>query len=414
LHASNWMQPSMQLPWRTTKPKTQNLQLALFPFDLSMIDDFVLALEQGQVLHCSFPKLQEVTLRHMRNTEPLYFSGTFAEAIVSLQTTTPNTTRLKQIERAYPVLQGLSHATVAPPQASELLLGDNLGMVFVELTSQCNERCLHCYAESAPERNDFLSFDEIYSSLQQVRQLGRPFIQFTGGDPLIHRDLIRLVEAAQQLDFQGLEIYTNGLLLTDKLLAKLKPYQPQLSFSIYADCAEVHDAITRVQGSWKRTLNAMQRSIEQGFDVRVGVVIMQENAEHIAGLPHFLKEKFGLAAEHIRFDPVNTVGRGNTTFLPEHIHIQSSHAMAQGETRRGKLCFASNGDVYPCIFSRTLRLGNIREQSLQQMLTDLRIRQASESTEIHWKTCQEQLSCSDCQMIACLLASPHSSGETTT
>jgi len=383
----------------------------VFGVNSNPMNNFILALEQGQVLYCSLSNPQEVTLRHIRSTEPLYFSGAFAEAIASLQTTTPNITRLKQIEHAYPFLKGLSHAALAPPQASKLLLGDNLGMVFIELTSQCNERCLHCYAESAPERNDFLSFDDIHRVLQQIRQLGRPFIQFTGGDPLIHRDLIRLVEAVQQLDFQGLEIYTNGLLLTDKLLAKLKPYQPQLSFSIYADCAEVHDAITRVQGSWKRTLNAMHRSIEQGFDVRVGVVIMQENAEYIAELPHFLKENFGLVSEHIRFDPVNTVGRGNTTFLPEHIHIESSHAIAQGETRRGKLCFASNGDVYPCIFSRTLRLGNIREQSLQQMLTNLHIRQASETTETHWKTCQEQLSCSDCQMIACLLASPHSSGE---
>jgi len=370
-----------------------------------------LALEEGQVLHCAFSNPQEVTVHHMQSTEPLYFSGAFAEAIASLATDNPNIARLQQIERVYPFLEGLSHASCVSPHASELLLGDSLGMVFIELTSQCNERCLHCYAESAPERNDFLSFDEIHNSLQQVRQLGRPFIQFTGGDPLIHRDLIRLVQVAHQLDFQGMEIYTNGLLLTDKMLTQLKPYQPQLSFSIYADCAEIHDAITRVQGSWKRTLAAMQRSVEQGFDVRVGVVIMQENAEHIAELAQFLEANFGVPAKHIRFDPVNSVGRGNTTFLPEHINIQSSHAIAQGETRRGKLCLASNGDVYPCIFSRKLRLGNIREQSLQQMFADLHYRDASQTTETRWKTCQEQLSCSDCQMIACLLASPHSSGD---
>jgi len=372
---------------------------------------FTLALEQGQVIYCTSSNSQQLTLRHLRSSEPLYFSGMFAEAIASLQTTQINTPRLQQIERAYPHLEGLSRAKLISPQASDILLGESLGMVFIELTSQCNERCLHCYAESSPERHDFLSFDEIHSCLQQIREFGRPFIQFTGGDPLIHRDLVRLVQATHQLDFQGLEIYTNGLLLTDKLLAQLKPYQPQLSFSIYADNAACHDAITRVPGSWKRTLAAMQRSMEQGFDVRVGVVIMQENAEHIAELPHFLEKNFGLSPEHIRFDPVNTVGRGSTTFLPEHIHIQSSHAIAQGETRRGKLCLASNGDVYPCIFSRTLRLGNIREQSLQQMFSDLYVRDASQTTEARWKTCREQLSCSDCQMIACLLTSSHTSGD---
>ncbi|MBL1351744.1 MAG: radical SAM protein [Zetaproteobacteria bacterium] len=370
------------------------------------MNDFTLTLQQGKVVYCSYSSPQELTLHHIQHTKVLYFSGIFAEAIASLQTTQVNIPHLQQIERAHPSLEGLSHAKLAPLQASELLLGESLGMVFIELTSQCNERCLHCYAESSPERQEFLSFDEIYLSLQQIRELGRPFIQFTGGDPLIHRDLIRLVQAAHQLDFQGIEIYTNGLLLTDKLLAQLQPYQPQLSFSVYADCAEIHDAITRVQGSWKRTLAAMQRAIDQGFEVRVGVVIMQENAEHIAELPHFLETKFGLSPAHIRFDPVNTVGRGSTTFLPEHINIQSSHAIAQGESRRGKLCIASNGDVYPCIFSRKLRLGNIREQSLPQIYMNLRYRDASQITEARWQTCQEQLSCSDCQMIACLLAPP--------
>ncbi|MDQ6974647.1 MAG: SPASM domain-containing protein, partial [Mariprofundaceae bacterium] len=230
-------------------------------------------------------------------------------------------------------------------------------------------------------------------------------------DPLIHRDLIRIIHATHALDFQGIEIYTNGLLLSDQILAQLQPYQPQLSFSIYADCAEVHDLITRVKGSWQRTLAAMQRSIEQGFDVRAGVVIMQENANHIAGLPQFLARKLGLSPEHIRFDPVNTVGRGITTHLPSHIHIQSSHAIAQGETRRGKLCIASNGDVYPCIFSRQLHLGNIRHMNLNTMLERLHYHQPHESCEERWQMCREKLSCSDCQMIACLLTSPPTLGD---
>jgi len=349
------------------------------------MNSFTLALKHGQVLYCTFSN-QQLTLHHMRSSQALHFSGIFAEAILSLQTEHPQQAYLQRIEQAHPHLDGLSQATLMPKKAGSLLLGESLGMVFVELTSKCNERCLHCYAESAPERHDFLSFHEI----------------FTGGDPLIHRDLLPLVQTVQELDFQGLEIYTNGLLLSDGLLQKLQPYQPQLSFSLYADCADIHDGITRVQGSWKRTLNALQRSMEQGFDVRVGVVIMQENAEHIVGLPIFLEERFGLPLDKIRFDPVNSVGRGSSTVLPDYINIESSHAIAQGEARRGKLCLASNGDVYPCIFSRQLRLGNIRQQSIPQMLLGLQLRDAHEVNEERWHACQTQLSCSDCQMIACL------------
>ncbi|MDQ6974724.1 MAG: hypothetical protein Q9M10_07540, partial [Mariprofundaceae bacterium] len=147
------------------------------------MSSFILSLEQGQVAHCLPTGKDSLTLRTSQATEPLYFSGTFADAIFSLQTTSPHTHRLQHIEQAYPHLQGLSQASCQSAQAKQLLLGESLGMLFVELTSKCNERCLHCYAESTPERQDFLNFDEVHITLQQARQLGRPFVQFTGGDP---------------------------------------------------------------------------------------------------------------------------------------------------------------------------------------------------------------------------------------
>ncbi len=368
-----------------------------------MPQHFTLALAQGQVIHCISHDKQSITLHHSQSSEPLSFTGIFADALRSLRTDTPQHAILQRMEHAHPLLHGLTHASEAP-QAKHLLLGDGLGMLFVELTSQCNERCLHCYADSHPKRNDFLALDDIARTLQQARALGRPFVQLTGGDPLIHPDLLSIMRMVRELDFSGLEVYTNGLLLHDKLLAQMAAYQPRLSFSLYADNATTHDAITRVSGSWQRTLNALQKSMDAGFDVRVGVVIMQENAEHIAHLPDFLAQHYGLSSEHIRFDPVNRVGRGDTTFLPEHIRIASSHATKTGETRQGKLCIAATGHVYPCIFSRQLALGHIQKQSLQEMLEQLHYRTLKQPEE-RWKRCQEQLSCSDCQMVACLLTS---------
>ena len=368
-----------------------------------MYQHFTLALTQGQVIHCTFHNNQSVTLHHSQSSEPLSFTGIFADAILSLRTDTPNHSILQRIEQAHPSLHGLTQAK-RTPKPQELILGDGLGMLFVELTSTCNERCLHCYADSHPERNDFLALDDVTRVLQEARALGRPFVQLTGGDPLIHPKLLDIMASVRELDFAGLEVYTNGLLLHDKLLQRMQDYQPRLSFSLYADNPEIHDAITRVPNSWKRTLNALQKSIQAGFDVRVGVVIMQENAEHIANIPDFLAQNFGIASEHIRFDPVNRVGRGNLTHLPEHIRIESSHATSIGAARQGKLCIAATGHVYPCIFSRQLALGHIQQQSLQDMLACLQYRNRHHMEE-RWKRCQEQLSCSDCQMVACLLTS---------
>ncbi|MDQ6954996.1 MAG: radical SAM protein [Mariprofundaceae bacterium] len=345
-----------------------------------------------------------VSIHLTHHQDVIQLTGTFSSAVLSIQSKKKQVSHLRHIERAYPLLKGLSTASIQAPLPSKLLLGQSLGMLFVELTSRCNERCLHCYAESSPERNDFLSAEEIQQSLRQARQLGRPFVQFTGGDPLIHRDLLGIIAYAASLDFQGMEIYTNGLLLSDTLLEKLSNYQLQFSFSIYADNAKMHDAITRVNGSWEKTLSAMRRSMAQGFKVRVGVVVMCENAEAVLRMPDFLNKTLGLAIEDIRFDPVNAVGRGTATELPAHIQVSPSHA-EKGKIRRGKLCIAANGDVYPCIFSRQLRLGNVRQQSLEEILNSLLYQDDQKYISQRWKQCNEQLSCSDCQMIACLLKS---------
>lgn len=153
-------------------------------------------------------------------------SGTFTDSLKNLMAGTAqqqDTQRLQLLEKQHAWLQGLSQATVQKKQLHPLLLGDSLGMLFLEVTDQCNERCIHCYASSSPDCNDFLTLDEIKHSLDFARSLGRPFVQFTGGDPLIHKELVAAVAYASKLDFQGIEVYTNGLLLSERLLNQLAP-----------------------------------------------------------------------------------------------------------------------------------------------------------------------------------------------
>jgi len=330
-------------------------------------------------------------------------SGTFAQSLKQLIAGTAqihDIQRLKLLEKNHVWLRGLSHASTQPKQLQPLIMGRSLGMLFIEMTDQCNERCIHCYASSSPDCNDFLSLDEIKHSLNFARNAGRPFVQFTGGDPLIHKDLVAAVAHAFNLDFQGIEIYTNGLLLSETLLNKLAPYQPHISFSLYADNAETHDAITQLSGSWKKTLAAMKRTKNMGFDIRAGIALMPENIECVERMVPFLEKEVGLDAEHVRFDPVKQTGRGKFMDGAKQILIAPSHAPKTGDIRRGKLCIAANGNVYPCIFSRKVSLGNIRQQSLSQIIEQLSQREEAAPSTERWKSCRESLSCGDCQMIA--------------
>lgn len=340
-----------------------------------------------------------------RGKDQTRFTGVFSESLRRLSNgnlSQNDAVRLAQIERTHPWLEGLSQARTNLELADKLILGKELGMLFVELTAKCNERCIHCYANSSPERNESLSFDEIRSTLDQARALGRAFVQFTGGDPLIHPNLVEAVAHAHALNFAGIEIYTNGLLLSDALLNKLKPFTPNIAFSIYSHTASTHDRISGTAHSFQRTTEALRRAQNAGFEVRVGVALMEENARQLGQIRDYLVHTFNLNDSHIRFDPVKSIGRGINIENAEGIAYSVAHLpdRQRPSERTGKLCVGYDGIIYPCIFSRQSPLGSIRQNSLSEIIKSVNQKTLPAPSASRWQSCQERLSCSDCQMIA--------------
>ena len=361
----------------------------------------------------------QIKLSHMHSGESITLSGVFAERL-RRHLDAPE-------QHPFPALGALSHQytwleqlQANTPTPSKLLLGSGLGMLFIELTDRCNESCIHCYAESAPERSARLSREEIQGVLEEARKLGEPAVQFTGGDPLLHPDLCFAVQTARDLGYETLEIYTNGLALNEALLAKLLPFNPSFAFSIYSHDAAIHDAITQTPGSLLRTLKAMRRVQAAGLPLRVGMILMSENRGMEEATFAFLQKELGLDDTQFGTDVVRSTGRGE--FMPENqeniSHLQRfrhrtdipqegvpspREKTEEHVLRHGKLCISSNGDVFPCIFSRRTKLGNIRKQSLSDMLASLDRRPLSRPSKENWQQCRESLSCSDCQAIAYLL-----------
>jgi len=325
-------------------------------------------------------------------------TGAFAASAVALldgRAEAADLQRLRAIESSHPWLHGL-HRSRPLPDRGLVAAVSPLGMLFVELTARCNERCIHCYAESDPSRTEFLSLAEIRDVLDAAFDLGRPFVQFTGGDPLIHPHLVEAVAHARSLDPSGIEVYTNGLLLNEALIARLVPLAPRLSFSIYADEPAVHDAITCVPGSWRKTLAAMHRARAAGLEIRAGITLMDENLDGAARMQGFLRQELGLESTDIRFDAVKQTGRGRQSRHLQQIHTNGGHTPTDGAA--GKLCIAADGSVYPCIFARHTPLGNTRTSTLHAIVQALAERGTAAPSVERWAHCQGSLSCLDCQM----------------
>ena len=329
-------------------------------------------------------------------------TGSIAEDLRDVFRGQPASERLQSLSLALPWLARVANADgpAVPLTAEVALQTDRLGLLFVEVTGNCNERCEHCYAEAGPQVRDSLSRETLLAIVDDAAELGFSSIQFTGGDPFLHPDLLEAVERAA-LRKLYIEIYTNGLMLTEKRLAALLPHKPAMAFSLYSHHSEVHDKVTRTPGSLKKTLAAIERSARSGLSTRVGMVAMEANADHLQESVDLLRS---MGVSQINVTPSFEVGRGEQFLgkLPDGVY--KGHGGEKRGAPKGKVCVTYEGDVVPCIFNRSQILGRIGHgRSLQDVLAQPKPSVSGLDMDSFMKRCSAQLQCGDCRSTATAL-----------
>jgi MoaA/NifB/PqqE/SkfB family radical SAM enzyme len=308
------------------------------------------------------------------------------------------------------------HAPV-PLTRAALLKGDGYGQLFIELGARCNERCVHCYAESSPERTEALSERAVREVLEDAAALGFARIQLTGGDPLISELCVPAARYARELGIADVEVYTNGLALSGRLYEELAALSARFAFSFYSHDPDTHDAITRTPGSQRRTLAAIRRVAEAGLSLRASVIVMDQNHDHLEATVAVLRQA-GVPQDAIGADVQRSVGRGLMTIRPKQADIgrvlgasNAGHrqAGAPDDARAavdasGRAAIGYDGIVFPCIFSRGFPLGRVPEQRLRAILSDeTPLTVDLERLAGEYSRRSEQLACWDCRMRATVL-----------
>lgn len=251
-----------------------------------------------------------------------------------------------------------------------------LDFVWMELTNQCNLQCLHCYSESSPHSTAKNLLDESrYSSLIiEAYELGCRKIQFIGGEPTLNKSLASLIAHAHNCGYQFIEVFSNLISLPPSLLDVFLRYQVAVATSVYASTPELHDSITRLSGSHEKTIRHIKRLLDSGTQVRVGVIVMEENKTAVDSTFAFLRN---LGVSNIGFDHVRDFGRAQ---------LQSICSMQNlcGNCANNILAIGPDGVVAPCIMSKQWAVGSalsspLREIALSERLSQTR-RQIADAT----------------------------------
>ncbi|WP_054785420.1 radical SAM protein [Pseudovibrio denitrificans] len=266
-----------------------------------------------------------------------------------------------------------------------------LHVVFI-LSNHCNLSCIHCSSNADKEGDKGYTTNRVKEILQQMNSVGVVDVAFSGGEPLLRRDLPELIAYARSLNMT-VGTSTNGYPLTKKTAWKLKEARlSRLQISIDGT-REAHDAI-RGSGSFDKALEAVELALEAGLKTHICFTAMRRNA-HL--LPEMLELCAQLGVDGFNLSQFVPTGRGALTEGLEpntartllqtwlvakaaypHMYL-SAHssglasltpdvAACRGGCQAGIsiACITPEGDVTPCVMF-PLSLGNVKEASFGEI-----------------------------------------------
>lgn len=288
--------------------------------------------------------------------------------------------------------------------------------IHVEVVSECNERCIHCYIphELKTELMDDRFF---YSILDQAQEMKLLHITISGGEPMLHPHFIDFVKKCRECDM-SVNILSNLTLLDENMVKEMKK-NPLLSVqtSIYSMRPEIHDGITMHKNSLKKTCSSVLKLIENGIPVQLSCPIMKANYDSYKSVQQW-------AFEHnipVGFD-YSIIAKYNHNkdnlncrlsdaelyeFIADKMTNDSSYMediekeIADNKKKsaddyicsvcNSSICISSQGDVYPCVGWSDRIVGNLHQDTLKNIW--FKSEEIKELRSIRRKDIQECKSC---------------------
>jgi len=298
---------------------------------------------------------------------------------------------------------------------------DKKPVVVWNVTRSCNLNCVHCYAHAVKKsQEDELSREEAFGLLDDLAHFGVPVILFSGGEPLMRKDLLELATYAVNKGMRAV-ISTNGTLISRKKAKALK--EVGLSYvGVSLDGMEsVNDRFRGKKGAFQEAIAGIRNCQEVGLKVGLRFTVNRMNMEEIPRIFDLLEEMdiprvcfyhlvySGRGSEIIEQDLGHEETRRVVDLIidrtkdlhhrgkPKEVLTVDNHAdgpylylrmvrekkeragevlellkMNEGNNSgRGIGCISWDGSVHADQFWRHLNFGNTRERPFSEIWTDL-------------------------------------------
>jgi Fe-coproporphyrin III synthase len=201
---------------------------------------------------------------------------------------------------------------------------DKRPVVVWNVTQRCNLKCVHCYAHA--KDNDLerkLTVREGKHLIDDLAEFGVPVILFSGGEPLVRKDLPELASYAVKKGIRAV-ISTNGTLITRRIAQNLKDIG--LSYvGISLDGMEaINDRFRGVQGAFASALKGIENCKNAGIRVGLRFTINKQNAHQI---PEIFKLLEDMDIPRVCFYHLVYAGRGSELVKEDLSHEETRKAV---------------------------------------------------------------------------------------
>jgi cyclic pyranopterin phosphate synthase len=231
----------------------------------------------------------------------------------------------------------------------------------ISVTDRCNFRCVYCMPKEVYgrdhrflERRELLTFEEITRVARTFVSAGVKKIRITGGEPLVRRDLERLIAQLAELDVD-LTLTTNGSLLPQKAQLLADAGLRRITVSLDSLDDAIFRALNDVDFSVERVLDGIDAASAAGLPVKVNAVIKRGvNDDQVVPLAAFFRER----GHTLRFIEYMDVGHTNgwrlddvvpakeiVARLDEAFGVEPAEALYRGEVAQRWRYKDGNGEV---------------------------------------------------------------------
>ncbi|QLA18730.1 12,18-didecarboxysiroheme deacetylase [Desulfolutivibrio sulfoxidireducens] len=197
---------------------------------------------------------------------------------------------------------------------------DKKPVVVWNMTRRCNLKCVHCYAKALGEHGkDEIDTSQGKAIIDDLAAYGAPVMLFSGGEPLVRKDLVELAHHAVSKGMRAV-ISTNGTLITPEKAKELKAVG--LSYvGISLDGGEdIHDRFRGVPGAFKKALRGIENCQNEGLKVGLRFTINKRNAVEIPVLFDIVRD---MDVPRICFYHLVYSGRGSDLIKEDLDHAET-------------------------------------------------------------------------------------------